>query len=250
MKLIKAIVIDSDPEIIKLFLNFSEANSVIIKVSGIIDNFKDGIVLIKKYKPDLVFLNPTNENLASFNLLRKLDFDMPKFIFISDDKSKAFDAFQYNAVDFLLKKLNFDKLIISIYKVINLLEMEITFQNKNIINSNGNKINVNEFIAISSSDRIELVKIKDIIYCKADGKYTEFVLLNKVIIVSSKNLGEYSSMLIKNNFFRIHHSYIVNVNQILKITKKDGFCCEFSNGVHLSVAKRRQEEFLKFLKLL
>ena len=53
---------------------------------------------------------------------------MPKFIFISDDKSKAFDAFQYNAVDFLLKKLNFDKLIISIYKVINLLEMEITFQ--------------------------------------------------------------------------------------------------------------------------
>ena len=105
MKLIKAIVIDSDPEIIKLFLNFSEANSVIIKVSGIIDNFKDGIVLIKKYKPDVVFLNPTNENLASFNLLRKLDFDMPKFIFISDDKSKAFDAFQYNAVDFLLKKL-------------------------------------------------------------------------------------------------------------------------------------------------
>ena len=94
-----------------------------------------------------------------------------------------------------------------------------------------------------------MIKLAEIVYCKAEGKYTEFVLINKQKILSSKNLGEYSSILMSNQFFRIHHSYVVNIKQILKITKKDGLYCEFANGISLPVAKRRQEEFVKFLKL-
>lgn len=249
MKLIKAIIIDSDPKIINFFINFSKANPLIIEVIGNVDNFKEGIGLIKKHKPEVVFMDSTDDNLGSFHLAKELNFDIPKFIFMSNDKSKAFDAFQFNAVDFLFKKINYDELIISVYKVINLLEMQVCFQNHIFNNAIDNKINSNEFIVISCLDSIELIKIKDIIYCKSDGKYTEFVLLNKQVVVSSKNLGEYSQILIKNNFFRIHHSYVVNVNLILKINKRDGFFCEFPNGIQLSVAKRRQEEFLRFLKL-
>ena len=86
-------------------------------------------------------------------------------------------------------------------------------------------------------------------YCKAEGKYTEFVLSNKQKILSSKNLGEYNSLLLNNYFFRIHHSYVVNIKKIVKIVKKDGFYCEFEHGISLPVAKRRQEEFVKFIKI-
>jgi two-component system LytT family response regulator len=185
--------------------------------------------------------------------VKEIAFNIPKFIFISDDTSKAYRAFQLNAVDFLKKSLDFNEIIVSLYKVIKLIEMEISFQNQKVnqIKSFGieNSDNGNGFIAISSSDKIELIKIEDILYCKADGKYTEFILVNKHKILSSKNLGEFNSVLMSNHFFRIHHSYVVNLKQILKITKKDGLYCEFPNGVSLPVAKRRQEEFVRFLKL-
>lgn len=251
MKLIKAIIIESNSEVIIKLSNFAEENSVIIEISEHCDNFIDGIEIIKKQKPDLVFLDPTDENLASFDLLKELDFNIPKFIFISEDRNKAYEAYQYNAVDFLLKPLNFNGLIVSLYKVIKLIEMEISFQNQklNQISSIGILRTNNGFIAISSSDKIDLIKIEEILYCKADGKYTDFVLENKHEILSSKNLGEYSSVLLNNHFFRIHHSYIINVKKIIKITKKDGLYCELPNGISLPIAKRRQEEFLKFIKL-
>ncbi|MGZ5255646.1 MAG: LytTR family transcriptional regulator DNA-binding domain-containing protein [Flavitalea sp.] len=47
----------------------------------------------------------------------------------------------------------------------------------------------------------------------------------------------------------MHHSYVVNIKHITKILKKDGYSCEFINGIALPVAKRRQEEFIKFIKL-
>ncbi len=251
MKLIKAIIIESNIDVVNQLSNFAEENSVIIEICEHCDNFKDGIELIKTHKPDLVFLDPTDANLASFDLIKELDFNIPKFIFISDDTNKAIEAFQHNAVDFLLKKLNFNLLIISLYKVIKLIEMEICFQNQKVnqINFFGPVISSNGFITVSSTDKIDLVKLEEILYCRADGKYTEFILENKHQILSSKNLGEFSSVLLNNHFYRIHHSYIVNVKKIIKIIKKDGLYCEFPHGISLPVAKRRQEEFVKFLKL-
>lgn len=251
MRLIKALVIDNNSEIISQLSKFADENSVIIDICGFSDNFKDAIELIKEHKPELIFLDPTEDNLSSFDLIKELDFNIPKFVFISSDESKAYKAYQYNAVDFQKKPLDFNELIISIYKVIKLIEMEISFQNQKVSQMKGVGLEShdNGFIAISSSDKIELVKLDDIVYCKAEGKYTEFVLVNKQKILSSKNLGEFNSILFSSYFFRIHHSYVVNVKHILKINKKDGLYCEFANGISIPVAKRRQEEFVKFLKL-
>jgi two-component system LytT family response regulator len=67
--------------------------------------------------------------------------------------------------------------------------------------------------------------------------------------LSSKNLGEYKDTLPIAYFFRIHHSYVINIKHIVKINKKDGLYCEFTNGISLPIAKRRQEEFVRFIKL-
>jgi two-component system LytT family response regulator len=170
---------------------------------------------------------------------------------MSVDSGRAYEAFKCNAVDFLLKPLDFNNIIISIYKVLKTIEMEISFQNQKLqlIDSINSQHKNNEYIAIASIDKIELLKIDDIIFCKAEGKYTEFTLANGTKKLSSRNLGEYSSTLSENYFFRIHHSYIINIKHVVKISKKEGFYCEFTNGTTLPIAKRRQEEFIRFIKL-
>lgn len=251
MRLIKALIIDSNADLINQLTTFAEENSVIIEICGVSNSLEEGIELVKTCKPELLFLDPTDANLNSFVLMKELDFNIPKFVFIADDESKAYQGYKYNAVDFQKKPLDYNELIISIYKVIKLIEMEISFQNQKVNQIKGFNFeaNVTGFIAISSSDKIELIKLEDIVYCKAEGKYTEVVLSSKQKILSSKNLGEFHSTLYGINFFRVHHSYVVNVNHVLKISKKNGLYCEFGDGISIPVAKRRQDVFIKFLKL-
>tara|TARA_R110002072_G_scaffold39213_1_gene112811 strand:- start:445 stop:834 length:390 start_codon:yes stop_codon:yes gene_type:complete len=104
-----------------------------------------------------------------------------------------------------------------------------------------------DYVSIASVDKIELLKFEDIVFCKADGKYTEFVTNNNTTIISSRNLGEYATSF-NNNFFRIHHSYVINIKYLVKVTKNNGLFCELKNGHKLPVAKRRQEEFMKYIK--
>jgi len=250
MRTVKAIILENDTETTQFLDKFSEDNSLILNIIGKAENIESGLELIKEHKPELIFLNAAAENLANIKLLSDLDFNTPKLILLSDDVRKAYEAFKCNAVDFLLKPLDFNTMIIAIYKVIKNIEMEISFQNQKLqqIASINEQHKNNEYIAVSSVDKIELLKIKDIIFCKAEGKYTEFILANGLKIVSSRNLGEYDELLKDNYFFRIHHSYIINIKHITKISKKEGFYCEFSNGTVLPVAKRRQEEFVKFIK--
>ncbi|MCA1967450.1 MAG: DNA-binding response regulator, partial [Flavobacterium sp.] len=200
MRLLKSIVIDSNSEVVAQLSKFADENSVILDICGFATSLSEAMTLINTYKPELIFLDPTVTNLAEFYLIKQLDFNIPKFIFVSTDLNKAYDAFRFGAADFQLKPLDFNELIVSIYKVIKLIEMELSFQNQKVnqIKSYGSETSDNGFIAISSSDKIELIKVEDIMYCKAEGKYTEFVLSNKQKILSSKNLGEYNSLLLNN----------------------------------------------------
>lgn len=251
MQALKAIIIDNEIESIQRLKKFADENKMLITVCGQNNKFETSIDLIKDQKPDLIFLDPTEENVQGLQVLNDIDFIVPKFIFMSYDCTKAYQAFKYNAVGFNLKPLNFNDIILSVYKTLKLKEMEHSFQKvqqDKILTINSQNQN-KDYIAISSMDKIELVKIRDIVFCKADGKYTEFILNSGAKILSTKNLGEYTNSLNENFFFRIHHSFLINIEHIVKISKKDGYYCEFTNGAILPIAKRRLDGFSKFLKL-
>lgn len=251
MRSITAVIIEDEIESIQKLKQFSLENNLIIEVIAFAVNIKESIEVIKEHKPELIFINTTEENLENFNLFLELDFNLPKLVFMSGEVEYAYKAIKLNAVDFLQKPLNVNDFIISIYKTLKMIEMEQVFQNQKIqqINTINSLYQSNDYVAIASIDKIELLKIDDIVYCKAEGKYTEFHLSNGKKILSSKNLGEYKNILESGSLFRIHHSYVINIKHITKITKKDGYYCELINGDKLPIAKRRQDEFLKFIKL-
>jgi len=251
MTAINAVIISHEKETLMILKKFAEENYMIVQIIGVAQCIKDGIVLIKAKKPDAVFLNIEPEDDSFFEMLEQLEFSIPKLVFISTHKEYAIKAFKHNAVDFLLKPIDFNAIIIAIYKVIKRIEMERAFQNQKINNINTlNPISqTNDYVAVASLEKIELIPMTEIIFCKADGKYTVFVLSNGNKIMSSRNLGEYGAILDNSYFFRIHNSYIINLRHISKILKKDGYFCELSNGAILPVAKRRQDDFNKFIKL-
>ncbi|EIA08658.1 LytR/AlgR family response regulator transcription factor [Flavobacterium frigoris] len=251
MEPIIAILISDEEETTQLLKSFAEDNLMIINMVGTESDVDKSMTLINSHKPQLVFIDISKRNESLIDLINELDFNRPKVIFISSDQSYAVKAFRLNVIDFLLKPLNFNDVLISVYKAIKRIEMEDCFQEKRVndINILSSKHHNNGYMAVSSIDKIELINMDHIIYCKAEGKYTEFFLDKEKKILSSKNLGEYSTILDPNYFFRIHHSYVINIRQIINISKKDGYTCKLTNGVILPIAKRRQEEFTKFIKL-
>jgi two-component system LytT family response regulator len=248
---INAIIISEEKDTLTILKNFEEENFMIMKIVGDASYAIDAIGIIKLKKPDVVFLDIVLKDDVFFEMLEQLEFSIPKLVFISANENYAVKAFKHNAIDFILKPIDFNAIILATYKVIRRTEMERSYQNQKINNINIlNSINQpNEYVAVSSLDKIELIPMSEIIFCQADGKYTNFFLLNGKKIMSSRNLGEYNSILDHKYFFRIHHSYIINIRHIAKISKKDGYFCELSNGTILPVAKRRQEDFNKFIKL-
>ena len=251
MKQLTAVIVDDDSETTQILNSFVEDNHMILKIVGHGSTVEKSLDLIKLHKPDVIFIDISSGNESLFDHINDLDFNLPKFIIISSNERYALKAFKLNAVDFLVKPLIFNDIILSVYKANKQIEMELCFQKQKVneVNALTTMYQNNEYIAVSSMDKIELIRMDDIIFCKAEGKYTDFFLVNDKKILSSRNLGEYGSMLDPNYFFRIHHSYVVNIKHITKISKKDGYTCEFINGISLPIAKRRQEEFIKFIKL-
>lgn len=248
---INAIIITEEKDTLLILKKFEEENFMIIKIIGATDSITDGFAIIKSKKPDIIFLDFLFKDDLFFEMLEQLEFSIPKLVFISQNENIAVKAFKQNAIDFILKPIDFNSIILAVYKVIKRTEMERSYQNQkindiNILNSFSQS---NDYVAIASLDKIELILMSEIIFCQADGKYTNFFLLNGNKIMSSRNLGEYTTILDNNYFFRIHHSYIINLRHIAKISKKDGYFCELSSGIILPVAKRRQEDFNKFIKL-
>jgi two-component system LytT family response regulator len=248
---INTLIINKNSDTLTLLEKFVEENFMIMKIIGDTTSINEGIKLIKLKKPEVVFLDITFKDDSFFEMLDQLEFKIPKLVFISEHERDAVKAFKYNAVDFILKPIEFNNIILAIYKVIKTLQMERSFQDQKINNINilNTQSQSNDYVAVASLDKIELIAMSEIIFCKADGKYTNFHLPGGKNIMSSKNLGEYTTILDPNYFFRIHHSYIINLRHIIKISKKDGYFCELTNGIILSVAKRRQEGFNKFIKL-
>lgn len=244
---ISAIIVDDDNDNLQLLKYFITKFCPLVEIIGECLNVDDSIVLISELSPQLIFLDIQLNDKTAFDILDKIDFSELEIIFVTAYDNYALKAFKYNAVDYILKPLSIEDIILATNKVIlKINEKQIFDQQVN--NKTKNHLEkTNDFISISSLDKVTLINKKEIIFCKSDGRYTTFFLSNKSEHVACKNLGEYELILNENDFFRIHHSYIVNIKHIKNINKKSGYYCEMTNGAFLPIAKRRQEGLKQIL---
>ena len=99
-------------------------------------------------------------------------------------------------------------------------------------------------LALPTADGLVFVKVSEILYCEAASNYTEIVLLDNRKYIVSRTLKEYEDMLAEQNFYRIHHSYLINLNEIKKYVRGEGGYVIMNNDKSLDVSKRKKEGFL------
>lgn len=259
---INAILVDDDFQNLELLKFFLTKFCPLINIVGQADNVKDTIDLINRLSPQVIYLDIQLHEKNAFEILDFIDLSEIEIIFVSAYSDYALKAFKYNAVDYILKPINIEDIVLATNKVIMKLAEKKQFnqflkqENKNLNDTFSSSLDTDvhsstdqAYLNINSLDKIIIMKKENIIFCKSDGRYTTFFLENNIEHVSSKNLGEYTIALNSNTFLRIHHSYIVNLNHVRKINKKQGYYCEMSNGAMLPIARRRIDEIKKVLKI-
>lgn len=244
----KALIIDDEKkarEVLHILVNENCPKiTQIFEASSLLE----GIEIIKKEQPRLVFLDiemPEHSGLDIFNFVNKDDYEF-EIIFTTAYSQYALQAFQLSAVDYLLKPVRPSSVKEAVDKVLSLMGNSQVSQRleelRESLKSNGFKK-----IGLPYADGIKFVNFQDIVMLKADGMYTKVSTITQTILVS-KPL-RYFAELLENikSFYRPHRSYIVNLAFIKEYVKKDGGYILMENDELVSISNDKKEEFLNIV---
>lgn len=198
---------------------------------------------------DLLFLDVEMPSLNGFDLLAKL----PKnntfsLIFTTAYDKYALQAFRYGAIDYLLKPISIQELVETMARV--KTRNSPTSQQQIDLLHSVQKETIPQKIALSTSDGLHIVKTNEILYCNSDGCYTRFFFENGTNILVSKPIKEVGEILNTLPFFRIHHSYLINIEKVKKYLRGEGGEVIMQNDDVLPVSRNQKKEFMAyFVKL-
>jgi len=219
-----------------------------IRIVYLASNVQDGVLAINKYNPRLVFLDIEMPGENGFKLFDYFTYYNFEVIFTTAYKQYAIDAIKYSALDYLLKPINY----IDLKEVLKRLEEKKEKLTPNaqietfLANMNANSAEFNK-IALPTIDGYELERVNNIVYCQAEENYTKIITNRDDVIMVAKTLKNIETLLPEKMFFRIHKSYLVNLNYIKSYSKVQGYKITLENGIKLDVATRRNDEFLRAL---
>ena len=172
----------------------------------------EAIEKITHFRPDLVFMDIELQTGTGFDVLQKVRHLEFHLIFTTAFEHYAIKAIKFSSIDYLLKPIDLEELIVSVQKAKKLIESE-SRQNllENLLSNMQSSSSENRKICLSTSEGVEFIPTKDILFCEANGSYTDFHLSDRRKLVVSKNLKEYENMLNDSNFMRVHNSFLINL---------------------------------------
>lgn len=217
-----------------------------IEIIGEAHDIESGFKLTCQHQPQLIFLDINLNEELGFDLLDKFPQPTFKIIFITGHNDFAVKAFEYNALDYLLKPINAERIIQAVNKVSKLLDLE-TYQQQ--ITSMMRMIKTQQFkkISIPTAEGLQVVSLEDIQYLSASSNYTLLHLKDGSKLLSSRSLKNYETLLPQPLFFRCHQSYIINTNFIKRYIKEDGGQIELTNEIILPVSRRKRNLLMNLL---
>jgi two-component system, LytTR family, response regulator len=195
---------------------------------------------------DVLFLDIELNKEFGFNLLNRFKEVPFEVIFTSARQDYALKAIKHSAIDYLLKPLNVLELQSAVNKVREKKSKESFHRQLEALMSSmkNSPKKDRQQIALSTQDGLLFVNVADILRCQADGSYTYFHLKNGLKVFTSGNLKEYEALLTPFNFFRIHHSFLINMAEIKKYVRGEGGYVIMSDDFTVDVSKRKKEAFL------
>ena len=243
MKL-KTILVEDEANSREILRNYIEKYCDTVDLKGEAATIKEGLQLIKKHKPDLVFLDVEMPFGNAFDLLDRMPDRNFETVFVTAYNQYAMDALNQHAAYYLMKPINIDELVKAVDYVGEIKQKEAQLDGK-VLNQAITKPQGK--ITIPQKDGFQVLEVGDILFCKADDNYTEIYLAERKILVS-KTLKYFEEALKQFPFARIHKSYLVNVNEVQHYKKGKGGSVILKNGKELSVSASKKAELLAYFK--
>ena len=210
---------------------------------------EDAILLIRRHKPDVIFLDIEMPRMNGFRMLEELgeyDFDI---VFTTAYNHYAIDAIRVCAFDYLTKPIA----IRDLQKTVERLALRPKLHTKDKMEafraSLASPKSQEEKVAIPTSDGLEFIPIKNIVHIESSSNYSKISLTDGKKILVTKLLGDFEEILQPYHFFRVHNSHLINIAHIKKYIRGEGGQVVMQNEDVIDVSRRKKDEFLKLLMM-
>jgi len=185
-----------------------------IEVVDATDNLTSGISLIKKHKPNIVFLDitmPQQSGLDLFNYYNKIDFDV---LLVTAHQEYAVDAVGLGASGYILKPVKPKDIVDAVLKI------NLKQKNNQVYETNSSLAYNSRKLLVNHQKGVHIVSYNEIKAIVADGNYCKIFKNNDTPLYVSRTIGSIEENLPKEHFFRTHRSSIANLNYITEIDKE------------------------------
>jgi len=244
--MLKAIIVDDEDKAIKSLLwELSHFNDK-IEVLETFSKPEEGLKYIENNKIDCLFLDiemPTMDGFQFIKNINKRDFAI---VITTAYNQYAIEALKKEALDYLLKPVDSDDLEACLLKIDNHAKKNVTFDMNEKFEEiliNFNKTLKQKKILINADGRLLFLDPSEILFVESDGNYSSINTVDNKKIVLTKKLKEVNLLLPQESFFRIHNSFIINLNKIKEFYKTDGYII-IDNGHKIPVSRQKKSAFL------
>ncbi len=244
--MIKAVIVDDEPKAIQgltwELTNFSDA----IEIVKTFTSPEEALDYLKSNTPDCLFLDIQMPTMDGFQFLEKLSNPDIAVVITTAYDEYAIKALKNEAVDYLLKPVDSDDLKKTIARI---EKFSSKINNSSMIEAALHSFNERfdkKKITINTDGKLLFLEIEEIIFVESDGNYSTIHTTDKQKIVITKKLKEVNAILPEHYFFRIHNSYIINLNKIKQFVKSEGYVIMNTNH-RIPVARQRKSDFLEKL---
>jgi two-component system, LytTR family, response regulator len=245
--MINAIIVDDEIHCLDTLSILLEEYCPDVKVLDRCSSAKKAIEAIDKTRPDLVFLDIEMPVMNGFELLEHYKEIPFAVIFTTSYDQYAIKAIKFCALDYLLKPVDPKELIAAAHKVEEKKLIPSSDQFKMLMEQIQQKETGFTKIAVPTTEGYELIQADQVVRCEAADNYTHLILKNKTRIIASRTLKEVEEQLQDfPAFVRVHHSYIVNLNEVVKYVRGEGGYLVMTDGSTVNVSRSRKEQLLKF----
>ena len=245
--MIKAILIDDEMHCLKALAMLLKEYCANVQVLETCNDAETGLNAIERHKPDLVFLDIEMPQMNGFEMLQRLPQINFAIIFTTGYDQYAIKAFHFSALDYLLKPIEAKELIDSVKKVEELHYLPMPEQFEMLLKKIGGVNSGFNKIAVPTAEGYELIPATEVVYFEADSNYTHIFLKNKPKIIACRTLKKIEEQIQDYNcFVRVHNSYMVNLNEVVRYVRGEGGYLVMSDNSSVNVSRSRKDALLKF----
>ncbi|MCE7921892.1 MAG: DNA-binding response regulator [Haliscomenobacteraceae bacterium CHB4] len=243
------ILIDDEPDCLDLLALLIRKHCPTLQIIGQYGDPHEAIAAIQTMRPNLVLLDVEMPEINGFGVLEACR-DIPfQVIFTTAFNEYAVKAFKYSAIGYLLKPVGQEELVDAVQRAQQVLSIQHLVQQRDILFDYLHPARpVREKIALATSTEVVFIPVNDIIYCEADGNYTQIYRHSqKTPALFTKPLKEIEELLPADLFYRVHHSFIINLKRVEAYIRGDNGGVRMCNGTLVPVARARKQELLILL---